>query len=1059
MPFLFDKTLAKILRVVPLLLFTQSILATESALWTQFKQAKLSATEPTLPDFSYAGYNYSETPIPDTSSWTIFDVTDYGAVVNDGNYDDASIQATIDAAQAAGGGIVSFPAGRLMLSPNTTVGENIFVTGSNILLRGSGSGEDGTILFKDKMKVTNGRFIFEIGPTSTSETTLTTVVSAAPRQSYTIEVADASSLSVGQRIVIRCTSITYAAEYYSPQIINPDWERISQTDGFNIRELHTVEAINGNTITLREPLHLPLILTSNPIEVRSYNMIVNIGIEDIQFKGNWDSYPESFVHHKNDIHDYAWNAIRFDNVENGWMRNCDFKDWNQAAYFDGCAAFTVENVIFSGKKGHTSIHTRRSYGILIKDCQDTAGHHHGPGVGYWGCGTVYLRYQMAGNQRIDAHSGSPYATLMDGVTGGHFDGNGGPYVSYPHHGRDFVAWNFNVDGGTSTYDFWPDSRNGHTFSMPIFAGLQGQSISLTAGSYQVNESPGSAVEPASLFEAQLQFRLGPTVETISASSLRSSSATANAKLLSAGQGTTEAGFYWGSTDGGTDPQAWANFQSLGSVTVGAISAQLSNLNPDQTYWYRAWSSNSHYEGWASDSVSFTTNPVTAGGSILNPANFAAIEQSITSATPALTFDTDTLQVSGGLTAIGHYGVNQDGSLVSVFPFLAIDLSSPPVITGNLPFVLMSETNLRVNTSITVDGGKGSHAEHGIGISGGGDGGDANRPETPGNPLDGQGPGGSLGNSLGSDLTTSGGAGFGGSGGDGGDGSSASGSSYGDAQLSSLIGGSGAGGTLNKGGGAGGGAIGLVANETLEVTDNATIRARGGKGTGSGSQLTSGGGSGGAILLRGEYVIINGTLDVSGGNGGNASGGQLGGGGGSGGRIAIYYHRSLDTTNSTLTVSGGQPIGTSSSAQPGADGTIYTGLDNDGLAAQWLNNETSIADPTTIDWSTDYDNDGLSARLEYSLGGSTTSADTALLPNLSTDTSGAMQYRYSQRQSGIDPADYIVNTTTTLDPDDWTLLVPQKVEIIPHPTSSGYNQVTVTLPSGELRRFIQLRIRQ
>ena len=197
---------------MPLLLFTQSILATESALWTQFKQAKLSATEPTLPDFSYAGYNYSETPIPDTSSWPIFDVTNYGAVVNDGNYDDAAIQATINAAQAAGSGIVSFPAGRLMLSPNTTVGENIFVTGSNILLRGSGSGEDGTILFKDKMKVENGRFIFEIGPTDTSESELTTVVSAAPRQSYAIEVADASSWSLGQRISSPCTSLSYAAE-------------------------------------------------------------------------------------------------------------------------------------------------------------------------------------------------------------------------------------------------------------------------------------------------------------------------------------------------------------------------------------------------------------------------------------------------------------------------------------------------------------------------------------------------------------------------------------------------------------------------------------------------------------------------------------------------------------------------------------------------------------------------------------------------------------------------------------------------------------------------------
>lgn len=55
------------------------------------------------PDFSYAGYGYSESPIPDTGGWAVFDVTDHGAVADDGGYDDAAIQATIDAAQAGGG--------------------------------------------------------------------------------------------------------------------------------------------------------------------------------------------------------------------------------------------------------------------------------------------------------------------------------------------------------------------------------------------------------------------------------------------------------------------------------------------------------------------------------------------------------------------------------------------------------------------------------------------------------------------------------------------------------------------------------------------------------------------------------------------------------------------------------------------------------------------------------------------------------------------------------------------------------------------------------------------
>lgn len=488
------------------LLFS-SAWAVESPLWQQFEAAKPAGNVPVLPDFSYAGYDYSESAIPDTSSWTVFNVTTYGAVADDGNYDDAAIQAAIDAAEAAGGGVVFFPPGRFMVSPNEIVGENIFINGSNIVLKGSGSGAGGTEIFKDKMKVNNGRYIFEVAPTSLSESDITTIVSDASRESYTVEVADASGLTPGQRVLLRQDSVDFAHSYYSPQIIDPLWTRLLSTQGFQLRELHTVESINGNTVRFREPLHISLEVGSDPIRVRSYNMINNVGVEDILFKGNWDSYPETFVHHKDDIHDYAWNAIRFDNVENGWVRNTEFRDWNQNIYIDGSAAMTLQNIVLSGKKGHASIHTRRSYGILIKDSQDTAGHHHGPGIGYWGTGTVYLRYQMTPEQRMDSHSGSPYATLFDNVSNGQFDGNGGPHESYPHHGKYFVAWNFLLDGGPGNYDFWPSSRNGHTFAMPYFIGLQGDSVSMTAGTFAANELPGQAVEPVSLFEAQLALRM------------------------------------------------------------------------------------------------------------------------------------------------------------------------------------------------------------------------------------------------------------------------------------------------------------------------------------------------------------------------------------------------------------------------------------------------------------------------------------------------------------------------------------------------------------------------
>jgi len=100
---------------VCLLVFVSSIIRAQTTpVWNQFVQAKANGTEPTLPDFSYAGYHYSEKELPDISSWPVFDVTTYGAIPNDGVYDDAQVQAAIDAAKANGRGVVFFPPGKFL---------------------------------------------------------------------------------------------------------------------------------------------------------------------------------------------------------------------------------------------------------------------------------------------------------------------------------------------------------------------------------------------------------------------------------------------------------------------------------------------------------------------------------------------------------------------------------------------------------------------------------------------------------------------------------------------------------------------------------------------------------------------------------------------------------------------------------------------------------------------------------------------------------------------------------------------------------------------------------
>jgi len=79
--------------------------AQKSAVWKDFKNAKKTGKEAILPDFSYAGYKYSEVPIP-TVGYKIFDITEFGAIANDKISDKNAIRKAIAAATRYGEGII-----------------------------------------------------------------------------------------------------------------------------------------------------------------------------------------------------------------------------------------------------------------------------------------------------------------------------------------------------------------------------------------------------------------------------------------------------------------------------------------------------------------------------------------------------------------------------------------------------------------------------------------------------------------------------------------------------------------------------------------------------------------------------------------------------------------------------------------------------------------------------------------------------------------------------------------------------------------------------------------
>ena len=485
------------------------------AVWRQFVEAKRSGKEPVLPDFSYAGYHYSEKAIPDVKG-PVFDITEYGAKPDDAADDRDGIQAAIGAAQRAGGGIVFFPRGRFLLNERGPSQKNIQIKGSNIVLRGSGSGAGGTELFmrsylapKNPEKFWTVPPMFEAVGASVSflGERVTTVAASSARESFSVTVADTSRLKAGDWIILYLKDARAAAGAVAPYSVEPQWNKLKS--GELAQERHQIARIEGKRLVLREPLHMD-VNAKYTWEVRKTRVGEEFGVEDLAFVGN---FKEKFQHFKNAQHNSGWSMLKIEKYANSWARRLRFKDVSSALSIKTSSAITVANIVLEGNPGHNSLGVQGSYGVLVSKLVDRAGtgNWHGPGISNYAAGTVFHRNSWPAEVTFDAHGGFPYATLYDGARGGLVSaksGSGGSQGNIPNHMRHLVFWNFQELGpGGKNYRFWRTESKYGRFVLPLFVGYRGPS-SFDAKQLQLNESFGKAVSPASLFESQLELRLG-----------------------------------------------------------------------------------------------------------------------------------------------------------------------------------------------------------------------------------------------------------------------------------------------------------------------------------------------------------------------------------------------------------------------------------------------------------------------------------------------------------------------------------------------------------------------
>lgn len=141
-----------------------------------------------------------------------------------------------------------------------------------------------------------------------------------------------------------------------------------------------------------------------------------------------------------------------------------------------------------------------------------AGQWHAVGVSKHSLGTVIKNCIWGRDTNFESHATQPRATLIDGCSGGFIQFHqGGATDQLPNHLDDLTLWNFKatyvLPGEAVEWKWWNEERD-WKFLPPTIVGFHGADVQFVASQVKIDQDHGKAVTPWSLYEAQLQRRLG-----------------------------------------------------------------------------------------------------------------------------------------------------------------------------------------------------------------------------------------------------------------------------------------------------------------------------------------------------------------------------------------------------------------------------------------------------------------------------------------------------------------------------------------------------------------------
>ncbi len=328
-----------------------------------------------IPDFSFCGYHQGEAEIPDVPVIAAIDPAP-------GDASDR-VQAAIDAMAARPPDAAGIRGALLLRKGEYRLSRTLRITAGGIVLRGEGSGPDGTVLIATARQqyslIEAGSDNLPVTWKPVSGTWQKIADDYVPVGATKISVKNPSRYSVGDRVVIQRPSTVEWIHAIGMDAIppRPDGGEVVQWAP-GTKNLHfdrVIKAITGNQIEVDAPICNALDAAYGGGVIFRYDLsrIAEVGIENLRGESLYDGSTDE---------QHGWTFITFNNVENGWVRDVTAVHFGYSCVHLGkfAKAVTVERA--QSLEPVSKIEGGRRYAFaiggqlcLVRDCYSADGRH------------------------------------------------------------------------------------------------------------------------------------------------------------------------------------------------------------------------------------------------------------------------------------------------------------------------------------------------------------------------------------------------------------------------------------------------------------------------------------------------------------------------------------------------------------------------------------------------------------------------------------------------------------------------------------------------------------